>query len=86
MQSNPNNFIPENLEKSETAAREESILQFWKDNQIFDKTLAKESPMQATLSFSKDHQPQTAALEFTMSVRDHSKILFRVTKQCVGLM
>lgn len=43
MNSNPNNFIPENLEKSETAAREESILQFWKDNQIFDKTLAKES-------------------------------------------
>jgi hypothetical protein len=85
MQSNPNNFIPDNLEKSETAAREESILQFWKDNQIFDKTLAKEST-QATLSFLKDHQPQTAALEFTMLVRDHSKILFRVTKQCVGLM
>ena len=43
MKSNPNNFIPENLEKSETAAREESILKFWKDNQIFEKTLAKES-------------------------------------------
>jgi len=43
MNPNSNNFIPENLEKSETAAREESILQFWKENQIFDKTLAKES-------------------------------------------
>lgn len=44
MNSNPKNFIPENLEKSETAAREESILQFWKENAIFDKTLTKESP------------------------------------------
>jgi isoleucyl-tRNA synthetase len=43
MNPNPKNFIPENLEKSETAAREEVILQFWKDNQIFEKTLAKES-------------------------------------------
>ncbi len=43
MNPNPKNFIPENLEKSETAACEEAILQFWKDNQIFEKTLAKES-------------------------------------------
>jgi isoleucyl-tRNA synthetase len=43
---NPNlkNFTPEGVEKSETAAREESILQFWKENAIFEKTLTKESP------------------------------------------
>jgi isoleucyl-tRNA synthetase len=43
MNPNPKNFTPDNLEKSETAAREESILQFWKENQIFEKTLARES-------------------------------------------
>lgn len=45
MNPNPKNFTPEGVQKSETAAREESILQFWKDNNIFEKTLIKESPM-----------------------------------------
>ncbi len=45
MNPNPKNFTPEGVQKSETAAREESILQYWKDNQIFEKTLTKESPM-----------------------------------------
>lgn len=45
MNQNPKNFTPDGVEKSETAVREESILQFWKDNQIFQKTLTKESPM-----------------------------------------
>src|SRR3990170_8319511 len=31
-------------EKSERAQREEKILQFWKDNTIFEKSLAKKSP------------------------------------------
>ena len=31
-------------EKSERAQREEKILQFWKDNKIFEKTLEKDSP------------------------------------------
>ena len=31
-------------EKSERAQREEKILQFWKDNKIFEKSLGKESP------------------------------------------
>ena len=44
MNQNPKNFTPEGVEKSEAAAREESILQFWKENAIFDKTLTKESP------------------------------------------
>ncbi len=45
MNPNPKNFTPEGVQKSEIAAREESILQFWKNNAIFEKTLAKESPM-----------------------------------------
>ena len=32
------------VNKSETAKREEEILQFWKENKIFEKTLAKDSP------------------------------------------
>ncbi len=32
------------IEKSESAAREERILSFWKENQIFQKTLEKNSP------------------------------------------
>ena len=43
MNPNQKNFIPENLEKSEAAVREESVLQFWKKNKIFEKTLSKES-------------------------------------------
>src|SRR3990167_6787474 len=31
-------------EKSERAQREEKILQFWKDNKIFEKSLEKDSP------------------------------------------
>lgn len=34
----------EKSNKSETAKREEEILQFWKQNKIFEKTLAKDSP------------------------------------------
>jgi len=33
-----------NREKSERALREERILQFWKENKVFEKTLEKESP------------------------------------------
>ncbi len=33
-----------NLNKSVSALREESILEFWKENQIFEKTLEKDSP------------------------------------------
>jgi isoleucyl-tRNA synthetase len=40
MNPNPKNYT-EGFEKSEASTREESILQYWKDNQIFDKTLAK---------------------------------------------
>lgn len=35
---------PENQGKSETALREEVVLQFWKDNDIFKKSLEKPSP------------------------------------------
>src|SRR3989344_1892861 len=31
-------------EKSERAQKEEKILQFWKENKIFEKTLEKKSP------------------------------------------
>ena len=34
----------ENNNKSESALREETILQFWKENKIFEKSLEKESP------------------------------------------
>jgi isoleucyl-tRNA synthetase len=34
----------ENVKKSETAEREEKVLQFWKENKIFEKTLEKPSP------------------------------------------
>lgn len=43
MNPNQKKFIPENLEKSEASLREEATLKYWKDNQIFEKTLAKES-------------------------------------------
>ncbi len=35
---------PENQQKTETALREEAILKFWKDNNIFKKSLEKPSP------------------------------------------
>ncbi|MDE1988663.1 MAG: class I tRNA ligase family protein [Patescibacteria group bacterium] len=34
----------DNKNKSETAKREEEILKFWRENKIFEKTLAKSSP------------------------------------------
>lgn len=34
----------ENVKKSQTAEREEEVLEFWKKESIFEKTLAKESP------------------------------------------
>ncbi|QQR50483.1 class I tRNA ligase family protein [Candidatus Nomurabacteria bacterium] len=35
---------PSSAEKSATAGREEAVLQFWKDNTIFQKSLDKDSP------------------------------------------
>ena len=36
--------MAENQEKSPVATREEEILSFWKQNDIFEKTLKKPSP------------------------------------------
>ena len=48
--TNPQNPKPTSVEKtpvakSENALREESLLQFWQENKIFEKTLEKDSPM-----------------------------------------
>ncbi len=44
MNSNPKKFTTTDVEKSQIAQNEEKILDFWRDNNIFQKTLEKESP------------------------------------------
>ena len=40
-------------QKSKIALKEEEILNFWKENKIFEKTLAKESARQSSPSEKK---------------------------------
>ena len=44
MNPNPKKFTTTDVEKSQIAQNEEKILDFWRDNNIFQKTLEKESP------------------------------------------
>src|SRR5674476_1211128 len=70
--------------KSEAAKREEAILAFWEREQIFKKSLEKESPKGEYVFY--DGPPfATGTPHYGHIVASVIKMLFRVIKPCVGI-